>query len=491
MAFSTKEIADWLEAKPRTDREVLSAMQINKVTPEQMMAATNQTRAQIDSKISGVIDNVYNQQFGRNANKAEITDGFDFLNAGNLVDKGAGNLNSTQEGYNYDTNDLVAAYRETFGRNPTQDEYVKAMATLGIENFDRASLGASGNYKAATVAALESDPLAGRYAGYNPYAVGKDAVNVSTNVLGDKVQYTSPVTQRPVVASFNDGKLQLNKGVDVLTPKQIESAVGLAVGTGALTDADYRLMNKNLGSAKTIDDVYGAFASPKAVASLGANGQQTGVGRTYDEAVNRGFGNVDMDALYKGIYPGAAPSTTANVMTTDALRTVQPTDKTNFLKSTQLGVQKGLDLQSSLQAPTTYNNLGVFGAANGKKMGAGYNNYQSDLIESLRAADNGLVSNNTGVTKYGEAPPTGTGNVTLNSGGAFDPKKLTQDAASAADVEAWNQYNTSRTNALTARTPVLSFTEWQAANKPGEDGKPKTAAAVAPVVLDNPTWVGF
>jgi hypothetical protein len=321
---------------------------------------------------------------------------------------------------------------------------------------------------------LESDPYAGRYAGFNPYAVDQDVVNVSTNVLGDKVQYISPITQRPVVASFNDGKLQLDKGQDVLTADQIEAAIGLAIGTGGLTESDYRSMRDSLSGAKTIDDVYAAFSGPQAVASLGENGQQTGVGQTYEEAVNRGFGGVDMDALYKALYQDAAPSKFSDVMTTDALRTVQPTDKTNFLKATQLGVQKGLDLQSSLQAPTKLQNFGVFGAAGNQRLGAGYADYQSDLIESLREANNSLKSNNTGVTKYnfmGASTPDATGDQTLNSGGSLKPIDLKQDAASADDVASWNDYSTYRTNSLQAKTPYTSFEEWLAGGKvSGKDG---------------------
>ena len=168
--------------------------------------------AGIEQAYKDVGNQAFQTQFGRDAVGREASDALYYLTHVAGLDEGQTKLNNSQEGYNYDTNDLVAAYRETFGRNPTQEEYVGALATLGVDNFDRATLGENGLYTGANVAALESDPYAGRYAGYNPYDLPADAANVSTNILGDQVQYISPITQRPVVANFNDGDLELSAG---------------------------------------------------------------------------------------------------------------------------------------------------------------------------------------------------------------------------------------------------------------------------------------
>jgi hypothetical protein len=422
----------------------------------------------VNDRIGGVVNDVFTNQFGRTAADAELANAMTYLQGGGAVDQGVRNLNNTQEGYNYDTQDLISAYREAFGRNPTQEEYVGAMATIGIDKFDRSSLGQSGAYTAATVAALESDPYAGRFAGYNPYDLPEDAANVSTNILGDQVQYISPITQRPVVSSFEDGQLRMQQGLDVFTPQQVRSAVGVATATGGLTPKQLLLMNEQLNDAKTIDDVYAAFSAPKAVASLGAGGVQTGVGQTYEEAVARGFGGVDMDALYKTLYKDAAPYKFSDTITTDSLRTLPPTNKQNLLASTQLGAQQGLNLKSSLQDPTTFRNFGTFGAAGDERLGAGSADYQSDLIKSLREADDSLVSQNTGVTKYGflgANTPTPTGGRPLNAGGALSPAVFSPDVASDQDVSDWNNYNTYRTNSLQAKTPYTSFEQWLAGGK--------------------------
>jgi hypothetical protein len=165
-------------------------------------------------------------------------------------------------------------------------------------------------------------------------------------------------------------------------------------------------------------------------------------------------------------------------LNTDPLRTLQTTDKQNLLNSTQLGVQQGLNLNSSLQDPTKMRNLGSFGAAGGERLGAGSADYQSDLIKSLREADNSFVSQNTGVTKYGflgANAPAPTGGAPLNSGGALSPGVFAPDAASGQDVSDWNNYNTYRTNSLQAKTPYTSFEEWLSG------GKASGIAAPAPI----------
>jgi hypothetical protein len=418
----------------------------------------------------------FQTQFGRDAVGREASDALYYLTHEGGLDQGQTILNNSQEGYNYDTNDLVAAYRETFGRNPTQEEYVQAMATLGVNNFDQSTLGKSGQYTAATVAALESDPYAGRYAGYNPYDLPADAANVSTNTLGDQVQYISPITQRPVVANFNNGDLELAAGLDVLTPQQIQSAIGLATATGGLTPEARTTMLDSIRNSKTTNDLYAAFSAPQAVAALGANGAQVGVGQTEALARENGFNGMDSNGLknaYDTLYKGAAPYTLSD--TIGAGKKATPLDIrttiNNAINSTQLGAQKGLDALSANMPEQKFTNFGTFGIAGADRLGAGSADYQSDLIESLRTADDSLKSNNNGVNKWGylgsgpDSQPFGS----MSPDAAFDPKIFTQTPATAKDISDWNSYNTFRTNSLTEKTPVVSYEEWLAGGK--SDGK--------------------
>jgi hypothetical protein len=124
----------------------------------------------------------------------------------------------------------------------------------------------------------------------------------------------------------------------------------------------------------------------------------------------------------------------------------------------------------------------AFSGNSSERLGAGNANYQSDLIRSLREADNGFMSQNPGFTRYGYTPPptSGGGGVSLNAGGAFNPGVLNQDVASADDVANWNNYSTYRTNSLNAKTPITSFEEWLAGGK--SSGLPPPAPVVDPSI---------
>ena len=247
-----------------------------------------------------VIDYAYNTQFGRDATAQEKTEAVNYLTGGGTFTnqqnsvRGTGILNQSLEGYNYDTQSIISGYRSALGRNPTQTEYVSAMATLGYDPFNPSVLGTAKNLS-ANVNALESDPFAGRYANVNPYGVYDPTTqtykldttlpNISQNVQGNSVQFISPVTQRPITTSFVDGKLVVKDGVDTLTGEQAQSAINLALNTGALTNTEYKNLTNSLATAKSMDDVYAAFGTPQAVAALDPNyGFQLGVGKTLEQA---------------------------------------------------------------------------------------------------------------------------------------------------------------------------------------------------------------
>lgn len=247
-----------------------------------------------------VIDYAYNTQLGRDATAKEKTEAVNYLTGGGTFTnqgtsaKGTGVLNYSTEGYNYDTQSIISGYRSALGRNPTQTEYVSAMANLGYNPYDATVLGEAGKLS-ANVAALESDPFAGRYANVNPYGVYDPTTqtykldgtipNISQNVTGNSVQFINPVTQQPIVTSFVDGKLVVKEGVNTLTGEQAQAAINLALGTGALTGTEYKNLTGALANAKSMDDVYKAFGTPQAVAALDPNyGFQLGVGKTLEQA---------------------------------------------------------------------------------------------------------------------------------------------------------------------------------------------------------------
>lgn len=343
----------------------VSADQVARATgfaPEQVMNYGQETSGTTlltqDQAMEAAINNAYIQQLGRAPTEQEVSDSKNYLAAGGTSQTGMQALTRTTEGYNYDTQDITAAYRQALGRNPTQEEFVGAMSNLGIGTFDRSTLGGQQAAEAAYIAALEADPYGGRYANVNPYvteygnvsdavkdqiaAVGQqglgdneyraavadiartnnltlkdlanvygnqisvedlaalaaqsgitdiptDIVNVSQDALGNYVQYTNPVTQRPVTVTVGDnGELVYAEGKDVLRGEQAVNAMGMALQTGALTQTEYNtMMNKlqSLGENATFDQIYGLLSEPQAVAALDPTyGFQLGVGKTLAEA---------------------------------------------------------------------------------------------------------------------------------------------------------------------------------------------------------------
>ena len=117
------------------------------------------------------------------------------------------------------------------------------------------------------------------------------------------------------------------------------------------------------------------------------------------------------------------------------------------------------------------------GGANGALMGAGNADYHSSLIKSLRQNSLTPFSTNTGVLMAPNMGASSGGNWTQppgSSGGAFNPQVINPRAASDQEVADWNAYSAYRTNALNAKTPILSMSEWLAGGK--SDGK----APIAP-----------
>jgi hypothetical protein len=278
--------------------------------------------------LDSVIDNAYNQQFGRDATTAEKANAVQYLTGGGSSGQGTGALNYSTEGYNYDTQSVISGYRSALGRNPTQTEYVSEMAKLGYDPFNASVLGTAKNLS-ANVAALESDPFAGRYANANPYGTydvltGTNKLdsalpNISQNVQGNSVQFISPVTQQPITTSFENGKLVVKEGQNTLTGEQAQAAINLALNTGALTGTEYKNLTSSLATAKSMDDVYAAFSTPQAVTALDPNyGFQLGVGKTLAQAQEKSAGVqalVDQIAAQNG---GNLPSnfSVANLATT-------------------------------------------------------------------------------------------------------------------------------------------------------------------------------
>ena len=140
---------------------------------------------------------------------------------------------------------------------------------------------------------------------------------------------------------------------------------------------------------------------------------------------------------------------------------------------------QAMDTSGGGSSGGNWNARQAVGASDGALMGAGNADYNSSLIRSLRQSSLTPFSTNTGVLM---APNQGASTSSLapsmdQRGGAFNPQVLNPRAASDQEVSDWNAYSTYRTNALNAKTPILSMAEWLAGGK--SDGKaPATQAPV-------------
>jgi hypothetical protein len=318
-----------------------------------------------EKALNTVIDYAYNTQYGRDATTAEKENASKYLTTGGTSTGGTGVLNYSTEGYNYDTQSIIAGYRSALGRNPTQTEYVSEMAKLGYDPFNPSVLGAAGKLS-ATVGALESDPFAGRYANTNPYGIydaatqtynlGDSLPNISQNIQGNSVQFISPVTQKPIVTSFENGKLVVKEGVNTLTGEQAQSAINLALNTGALAGTEYKILTNALGNAKSIDDVYKAFSTPEAVVALDPKyGFELGVGQTLNEAKKNSAGVQNVVDYIARTNAGNLPSAFDVSKLAEANKIPFQFGQTTFDKSFLTDANKLISTQA--KAPTSQYNF--------------------------------------------------------------------------------------------------------------------------------------
>lgn len=375
IVYSDQEVRDFINNTGISGNyaEIARQADINNVPAEQLSRVLGFSTETVNNYAKGlgydlpeadqlyedVITQAYNNQFGRNPTDAEITEAVNFLNTGAGSVAGSRALNVSLEGYNYDVQDITSAFRQVYGRNPTQDEFVRTASSLGLDRVNRNvlqfdnyqdalvneflqnelrtnpnnpdaayqntirnalnqgitvdqlsrstgfgmdviqnyaaanQLGQLQTYEAlraanpfrtsATVAALESDPFGGRFATVNPYT--PEGINLSQTRAGDFIQYTSPISQQPLTVRFENGQLTVREGENVIVGDNATQAIARSFAAGTLTQPEYDQMVRDLRSARSMTEVYDAFAKPQAQVVLDPTyGFQTGQGKTLAEA---------------------------------------------------------------------------------------------------------------------------------------------------------------------------------------------------------------
>lgn len=251
-----------------------------------------------------------------------------------------------------------------------------------------------------------------------------------------------------------------------------------AMRSGATDDQldfiDWQMQQPNPYGTGTLGDVYTAqgIKNPYGSDLLTSRAQEE-----LDRAARREdmFSQAGVPAPAEDIRPwmipavgsggASAPGSASTGMVPPASQVAGGTLDPNNLKSNLLRANSNLRVGGSMtpQAFTQTQMGSEFGA-----MQTPQATYNSDLIKSLRSADAPTVSN-AGFTQYSMSAPQGGSNYltpgSSNPNSAFNPQALAPDVASADDVANWNKYSTYRTNALTAKTPYVTFDEWLAGGK--------------------------
>jgi hypothetical protein len=245
---------------------------------------------------------------------------------------------------NFDTQALTSIYRQTVGRNPTQDEYqyfqslgqsqgLTAEQLRGIVQsaamVEQQQQGINENFTTLTLPDFEADPFAGRYATNSIYNVPSDPanqINIST-INGRQVQFVNPITQLAVISDFtNKGAGTTNQFTDAQVaaylrdnqysnPAQVQQAITMfGVGQEQLSRAVNLLSSNDPSIAAASADYAARIAANPAL--IAENAAATAAATAYTstpgvetlsvpritEAVNRAFEAGSLtDAEYSAI----------------------------------------------------------------------------------------------------------------------------------------------------------------------------------------------
>ena len=203
MAYSDAQVAQAIAASVAqgftVDQAIQGGVANFGISPAQMNSAAAQYISQ--------------SQTGSNASAGAIANA---LSSGSTAQQIQNSINTSNQGANFDTQALTSIYRQTVGRNPTQDEY-QYFQSLGqsqgltadqlrdavrtAATIERQQRGITQDFTNLTSADFEADPFGGRYATQSIYGVPSNAVNVSS-IDGRQVQFVNPITQLAVISNF-------------------------------------------------------------------------------------------------------------------------------------------------------------------------------------------------------------------------------------------------------------------------------------------------
>ena len=347
MAYSDAQVAQALAESVAQgfsiEQSIQGGVQNYGISPEQANRAAAQFIAQ--------------SQTGSTASAADIASA---LNSGSSVQQVQNQLNQALQGQNFDTQALTSIYRQTVGRNPTQDEY-QYFQSLGqsqglsadqlrsivqsAASIERQQRGITQDFTNLTSADFEADPFGGRFGTQSIYGLPANAVNVS-NIDGRQAQFVNPITQLAVISNFtNKGAGTTNEFTDAQVaaylrdnafsnPAQVNQAITMfGIEPDQLSRAS-TLLAKNDPSVNAATQAYAAAikANPAAVAENAAAiarstaytstpGVETLSVPRVTEAVNRAFQagsltNAEYSQIVNSLSKATNPADIRNILAT-------------------------------------------------------------------------------------------------------------------------------------------------------------------------------
>jgi len=192
---------------------------------EAIQGATLNFGVPLTQAVTAASQYISQAQTGSNASAASIARA---LSSGSTAQQVQNQLAQTTQGQNFDTQGITSAFRQSLGRNPSQDEFqyfqslgqsqgLSAEQLRGIvqsaATIERQQRGITQDFTNLTSADLEADPFGGRFGTTDIYGIptnAADRVNIST-IDGRQAQFVNPVTQLAVISNFTNKAGQTTK----------------------------------------------------------------------------------------------------------------------------------------------------------------------------------------------------------------------------------------------------------------------------------------
>ena len=240
-----------------------------------------------------LVSQLYQEQLGREADTGGAAYWASQLAAGVSEADVAKAMSQSLEGQNLLTQAITSAYRSDLGRNPEQAGYqywqsaaqTGGMSAQEIQDAVKAAAiaeqqqrGITGGFTNLSLADLEADPWAGRYATTSIYDLpgAADQINISY-INGVPVQFVAPTTQQQYISNYGQAAWNAVAGDEVLSVPRVTEVVNRAYSAGSMTQQEYKTIIDSLAKAKAPEEIRQILGIPQGAVIIDPKyGQQIG-----------------------------------------------------------------------------------------------------------------------------------------------------------------------------------------------------------------------